>query len=176
MNQSQHLTIGDSVYKGIKVLVSFTGNQLDRSNNGQNENQVISSQEEEQNNKDGQEAQQYSLNALSGGQKAVVAACLIFAIQKIDAAPFYIMDEFDSALDPQYCQSIAEQIQKLSRSHVDQTSGRKCPGSQFIMTTFKPHIVDVADAIFEVSFRNQKSQISSIAKGKAMKIMEKQNE
>ena len=49
-----------------------------------------------------------SLSQLSGGQKAVVAACLIFAIQKIDAAPFYIMDEFDASLDAQYCQGIAD--------------------------------------------------------------------
>jgi len=49
-----------------------------------------------------------NLDSLSGGQKAVVAACLIFAIQKIDQSPFYIMDEFDSALDPQYCQGIVE--------------------------------------------------------------------
>jgi len=37
-----------------------------------------------------------------------VSACLIFAILKIDAAPFYIMDEFDSALDTQYCKNIAD--------------------------------------------------------------------
>ena len=55
-----------------------------------------------------QEHSNHSLNHLSGGQKAVVAACLIFAIQQIEAAPFYIMDEFDSALDANYCQGIAE--------------------------------------------------------------------
>ena len=105
----------------------------------------------------------------------MVAACLIFAIQKIDAAPFYIMDEFDSALDPQYCQGIAEQIQKLSRSNLDPMTGRQCPGSQFIMTTFKPHMVHVADSIFEVAFRNQKSQMSVITKDKANKLIEIQH-
>ena len=105
----------------------------------------------------------------------MVAACLIFAIQKIDAAPFYIMDEFDSALDPQYCQGIAEQIQRLSRSHQDPSTGRQCPGSQFIMTTFKPHLVHGADGLFEVAFRNQKSQISTITKDKALKLIEKQH-
>ena len=71
---TQALSIGDSLYKGIKVHVSFSGE---------------SSQEDD-----------LTLSRLSGGQKAVVAACLIFAIQQIEAAPFYIMDEFDSALDP----------------------------------------------------------------------------
>lgn len=33
------------------------------------------------------------------------------------------MDEFDSALDPQYCQGIAEIIQKLSHTHEDPVTG-----------------------------------------------------
>lgn len=84
------------------------------------------------------------------------------------------MDEFDSALDPQYCQGIAEQIQKLSRSHFDPVTGQQCAGSQFIMTTFKPYLVTNADKIFEVSFRNQKSQIATINQQKAKTIIEKQ--
>jgi chromosome segregation ATPase len=72
---TQKISIGDSVYQGIKVLVNFSGEG--------------SSEEDD-----------LTLSRLSGGQKAVVAASLIFAIQDIEAAPFYIMDEFDSALDP----------------------------------------------------------------------------
>jgi chromosome segregation ATPase len=47
------------------------------------------------------------LGHLSGGQKAVVAASLLFAALKIDAAPFYIMDEFDNALDGENRAAIA---------------------------------------------------------------------
>ena len=101
----------------------------------------------------------------------MVAACLIFAIQKIEAAPFYIMDEFDSALDPQYCQGIAEQIQKLSHSHLDPVTGQWCPGSQFILTTFKPHLLAHADRIFQVSFRSQKSSVKAINEAAAAKII-----
>jgi chromosome segregation ATPase len=82
-----------------------------------------------------------------------VAACLIFAIQKIEAAPFYIMDEFDSALDATYCQGIADQIKRLSQSHQDEVNGEIYPGSQFIMTTHKPAMINVADKILEVTFR-----------------------
>ena len=39
------------------------------------------------------------LTHLSGGQKTVVVVALIFAVLKLDAAPFYILDEFDHALD-----------------------------------------------------------------------------
>lgn len=35
------------------------------------------------------------MNQLSGGQKALVALALIFAIQKCDPAPFYLFDEID---------------------------------------------------------------------------------
>ncbi|VDM47030.1 unnamed protein product [Toxocara canis] len=44
---------------------------------------------------------------LSGGQKSVVALALIFAIQMVDAAPFYLLDEVDAALDTQYRKAIA---------------------------------------------------------------------
>ncbi|XVF47055.1 hypothetical protein PTKIN_Ptkin03bG0078400 [Pterospermum kingtungense] len=60
-------------YIGVKVKVSFTG---------QGETQ--------------------SMKQLSGGQKTVVALTLIFAIQRCDPAPFYLFDEIDAALDPQY--------------------------------------------------------------------------
>lgn len=42
------------------------------------------------------------MRQLSGGQKTVVALTLIFAIQRCDPAPFYLFDEIDAALDPQY--------------------------------------------------------------------------
>ena len=71
----------------------------------------------------------------------MVAAALIFAIQRIEPLPFYILDEFDSALDPLYCEGIADQISMLSRPHVDPVTGLQCPGSQFLVTSFKQHMV-----------------------------------
>ena len=46
-----------------------------------------------------------SMKQLSGGQKTLVALALIFAIQRCDPAPFYLFDEIDAALDPQYRQA-----------------------------------------------------------------------
>lgn len=48
-----------------------------------------------------------SMKQLSGGQKTLVALALIFAIQRVDPAPFYIFDEIDAALDPQYRTSLS---------------------------------------------------------------------
>jgi len=50
------------------------------------------------------------MNQLSGGQKTLVALTLIFAIQKCDPAPFYLFDEIDQALDPQYRKSVAGKL------------------------------------------------------------------
>ena len=43
--------------------------------------------------------EEFDMAALSGGQKALVALAIIFAIQRCDPAPFYLFDEIDQALD-----------------------------------------------------------------------------
>ena len=96
--QGAQLTIGDNLYRGIRVLVSFANQQA-----LEGDTEEVISQEQ-----DKDEQHPLSLAHLSGGQKAVVAACLIFAIQRIEPLPFYILDEFDSALDPLYCEGIAQ--------------------------------------------------------------------
>jgi structural maintenance of chromosome 3 (chondroitin sulfate proteoglycan 6) len=54
---------------------------------------------------------------------------LILSVLQIEAAPFYILDEFDHALDGQYRKAIASLISSLSDR------------SQFLITTFKPELV-----------------------------------
>lgn len=77
----------------------------------------------------------------------MVAAALLFAILKIDAAPYYIMDEFDNALDAENRGAIAELIFDLSKS------------SQFLITTFKQELIHGADKLYQVSTRNHVSSI-----------------
>lgn len=84
--KSQNLLIGEQSFKKIKARVNFNG-KIQEGDPTQSPKKLAD------------DDQMYSLKKLSGGQKAVVAICFIFAIQKLDAAPFYIMDEFDSALD-----------------------------------------------------------------------------
>lgn len=47
-------------------------------------------------------------NDFSGGEKTVVAISIILALQRCESAPFYVLDEIDSALDSVYVQKIAE--------------------------------------------------------------------
>jgi len=129
--ESQFLKLGNQVYKGIQVKVSFSG----------------------------QESSLVSLNHLSGGQKAVVAVSLLFAIQKIDPAPFYIFDEFDSALDSEYRSAIADLIREFAKD------------SQFLITTFKPELVGKAEKIYEVDFKHKVSQLTEIREDRALHIV-----
>ncbi|KAK4370653.1 hypothetical protein RND71_010128 [Anisodus tanguticus] len=120
-------------YIGVKVKVSFTG---------QGETQ--------------------SMKQLSGGQKTVVALALIFAIQRCDPAPFYLFDEIDAALDPQYRTAVGNMIRDLA----DRGS------TQFITTTFRPELVKVADKIYGVIHKNRVSRVTVVSREEALDFIE----
>eukprot|EP00268_Persea_americana_P042287 TRINITY_DN4231_c0_g1_i4.p1 TRINITY_DN4231_c0_g1~~TRINITY_DN4231_c0_g1_i4.p1 ORF type:complete len:1205 (+),score=296.67 TRINITY_DN4231_c0_g1_i4:283-3897(+) len=120
-------------YIGVKVKVSFTG---------QGETQ--------------------SMKQLSGGQKTVVALTLIFAIQRCDPAPFYLFDEIDAALDPQYRTAVGNMIRRLA----------DMANTQFITTTFRPELVKVADKIYGVTHRNRVSRVDVVSKEEALDFIE----
>ena len=73
-----------------------------------------------------------SLKQLSGGQKTLVALALIFSIQRLDPAPFYLFDEIDAALDPAYRSTVAKMLAHQSNDPANP--------SQFIITTFHPQV------------------------------------
>uniref|UniRef100_F1KR06 Structural maintenance of chromosomes protein n=1 Tax=Ascaris suum TaxID=6253 RepID=F1KR06_ASCSU len=98
---------------------------------------------------------------LSGGQKTVVALALIFAIHKVDHAPFYFFDEVDAALDTQYREALADMIRELSEK------------SQFITTTFRPELIASADKCYGVSFRNKESRIEAVTREQAYGFVER---
>ena len=64
------------------------------------------------------------MQQLSGGQKSLVALALIFSIQKCDPAPFYLFDEIDQALDPQYRNAVAGRSNLLVRQYTPFVSFR----------------------------------------------------
>lgn len=106
------------------------------------------------------EDDQQRIEQLSGGQKSLCALTLIFAIQQSDPAPFYLFDEIDANLDTQYRTSVAAMIHELARS------------AQFICTTFRPEMLQVADKFYGVSFENRMSTISTIDKEHALTFIE----
>merc|ERR1712080_60932 len=100
------------------------------------------------------------MNQLSGGQKSLVAMALIFAIQKCDPAPFYLFDEIDQALDPQYRKSVATMIHNSSSK------------AQFITTTFRPELLESAENFYGVQFKNKVSHVLFITKEQAKDFVE----
>lgn len=120
-----------SLYRGIGIKVRF-------SNVGEN----------------------YMMSQLSGGQKALVAMALIFAIQRCDPAPFYLFDELDQALDSTFRKSVATLIERQANSEDTPT--------QFIVSTFRPEIVAVANKCYGISHQNKVSSIHHLSKKDAL--------
>ncbi|KAM1100408.1 hypothetical protein ACFX15_006656 [Malus domestica] len=104
-----------------------------------------------------------SMKQLSGGQKTVVALTLIFAIQRCDPAPFYLFDEIDAALDPQYRTAVGNMIRRLA----------DMANTQFITTTFRPELVKVSDKIYAVEHKNRVSRVNVVSKDDALDFIER---
>lgn len=91
-----------------------------------------------------------SLVELSGGQRSLVALCLIFSMLTYNPAPFYIFDEIDAALDLNYTQSIGEIIK------------REFNNAQFIIISLKNGMYDNANSVYKVFIKDGKSKIAQI--------------
>lgn len=95
--------------------------------------------------------QAYLLQQLSGGQKSIVALALIFAIQRLDPAPFYLFDEIDANLDATHRQAVANVIRRQANS-----------GTQFITTTFRPEFVNAGDMWYGVTHKKKVSSVQEV--------------
>jgi len=105
------------------------------------------------------------MQQLSGGQKSLVALALIFAIQRSDPAPFYLFDEIDSALDTTYRAAVAKMMRKQVKKNK----------IQFIASTFRPELVQVATKWYAITFRNRESRIAPVSKEEALMIIKEQS-
>lgn len=108
------------------------------------------------------EDEQQRIEQLSGGQKSLCAIALILAIQKCDPAPFYLFDEIDANLDAQYRTAVASILQGLAKN------------AQFICTTFRPEMLQVANVFYGVLFSNKVSTVLEIEQDEALAFVEGQ--
>ncbi len=80
-----------------------------------------------------------SITLLSGGEKALTAIALLFAVYQTKPSPFCILDEVDAPLDESntdvYCQMVRE----------------FCARSQFLVVTHNKRTMQYADAIYGVT-------------------------
>lgn len=74
---------------------------------------------------DGGEDQKW--NEFSGGQRSLIAICIIMTLQRCRPAPFYIFDEIDSALDHEHVNKLAKFLASESVRN----------GTQYLITSFK---------------------------------------
>lgn len=79
------------------------------------------------------------LSMLSGGERALTAAALIFAVLSVSPAPFCVLDEVDAALDEANVGRVRQVLQELAA------------GAQFVVITHNRGTVEVADTIYGVS-------------------------
>lgn len=82
-----------------------------------------------------------SLALLSGGERALTAAALLFAILKVNPSPFVLLDEVDAALDEANVVRFRERLQQLASE------------TQAIIITHNRGTIEVADSLYGVSMR-----------------------
>lgn len=84
-----------------------------------------------------------SLNGLSGGEKALVALSIYFAIMKVNAPPFCFLDEVDTALDDINVDRFADY---MKRSEFN---------TQFICVTHRRGTMEAADMLYGVTMQEK---------------------
>ncbi len=85
---------------------------------------------------------------LSGGEKALTAIAVLFAIQNLKPSPFCILDEIEAALDDANITRFADYLHKLSKD------------VQFIVITHRRGTMEAADRLYGITM--QEKGVSSL--------------
>jgi chromosome segregation protein len=89
-----------------------------------------------------------ALAALSGGERAMTAAALIFALIKVKPSPFYLLDEVDAALDDANIERLSAMIRDMSGN------------AQMLIVTHNKKTMELASRMYGVTM--QEPGVSSI--------------
>ena len=80
---------------------------------------------------------------LSGGERAFTAIALLFAILKINPAPFCVLDEIEAALDDVNVYRFADYLKKFSKY------------TQFLVITHRKGTMEAADTVYGVTMEEK---------------------
>ena len=83
------------------------------------------------------------LESLSGGEKALVAIALYFAIMKVSPPPFCMLDEIEAALDDVNVTRFASYLRRMTRK------------TQFIVITHRRGSMEEADMLYGVTMQDE---------------------
>ena len=84
-----------------------------------------------------------SMTLLSGGEKALTAIALLFAILKMKPSPFCILDEIEAALDDANVRRFADYLKRFSDN------------TQFIIVTHRKGSMEAADTLYGITMQEQ---------------------
>ena len=80
-----------------------------------------------------------NMTLLSGGEKAFTAIALLFAILKINPAPFCVLDEIEAALDDVNVYRFADYLKKYTKK------------TQFLVITHRKGTMEAADTVYGIT-------------------------
>lgn len=80
---------------------------------------------------------------LSGGEKALTAISLLFAIQNLKPSPFCLLDEIEAALDDSNVGRFAQYLHKLTKN------------TQFIVITHRRGTMNAADRLYGITMQEK---------------------
>ncbi|QEY34232.1 chromosome segregation protein SMC [Caproiciproducens galactitolivorans] len=83
------------------------------------------------------------LESLSGGEKALVAIALYFAIMKVKPPPFCVLDEIEAALDDVNVNRFAAYLRRMTKN------------TQFIAITHRRGTMEEADVLYGVTMQDE---------------------
>ncbi|MDR2046858.1 MAG: chromosome segregation protein SMC [Clostridiales bacterium] len=102
------------------------------------------------------------ISLLSGGEKALTAIAILFAILKLKPMPFCVLDEIEAALDDANANLFAEYLKKFSKN------------TQFIVITHRKPTMELADTLYGVTMEEKGvSKLVSVQLSEAVKNAER---
>jgi chromosome segregation protein SMC len=84
-----------------------------------------------------------SVSMLSGGEKALSAIAILFAIQNLKPSPFCLLDEIEAALDDSNVKRFANYLNKLKKE------------SQYIVITHRQGTMAAADTLYGITMQEK---------------------
>ena len=99
-----------------------------------------------------------SIRLFSGGEKTLIAMCVLFTIMKVNPTPLVIFDEVEAALD----QANVERFAKYVKSFAEK--------SQFIIITHRPGTMEQCDILYGITMQHR--GVSQLLKVKLVDAIE----